>query len=85
MTDITITMDEREKTHGDFDDVAFAAQSIKEIIAKSALGSLSTQQQEALDMIATKIARISCGNPDEPDHWLDIEGYARLARESIDK
>jgi hypothetical protein len=28
---------------------------------------------------------IVSGNPNEPDHWLDIEGYARLGRESINK
>ena len=78
-------LEEREKTHGSFKNVSFTAQSIKEIIAESAAGSLSPQQHEALDLIATKIARIVSGNPDELDHWLDIEGYARIARESIDK
>jgi hypothetical protein len=78
-------IENRASTHGDFKNVSFVAQSIKEIIAESAAGRLSPQQHEALDLIATKIARIVSGNPDEPDHWLDIEGYARLARESINK
>jgi len=24
-----------------------------------------------------------CGNPNYPDHWKDIEGYARLVRDRI--
>ena len=40
---------------------------------------LDYTQQDALDMIARKVARILCGDPKEADHWRDIEGYARLA------
>ena len=36
-------------------------------------------QREALQMIASKIARILSGNHDEIDHWRDIAGYANLA------
>jgi hypothetical protein len=25
-----------------------------------------------------KMSRILCGNPNEPDHWRDIAGYATL-------
>jgi hypothetical protein len=34
--------------------------------------------RESLDMISNKIARIVNGNPSEPDHWIDIAGYATL-------
>jgi hypothetical protein len=34
-------------------------------------------------MIIHKIGRIVTGNPDVPDHWLDIEGYARLVRDRL--
>ena len=37
--------------------------------------------REALDMMACKISRILSGQATYADHWLDIEGYARLARE----
>ena len=44
---------------------------------------MSDSHAESLDMIASKLAQILAGNPNEADHWLDIEGYARLARERI--
>jgi hypothetical protein len=46
--------------------------------------NLTDVQREALEMILHKIGRIVTGNPNEPDHWLDIEGYARLARERLE-
>jgi len=76
MTDI---LQEREKTHGDFGTMAEASQEIKYTIYLYGK-KLSAQQREALDLIATKIARILTGNPDEPDHWDDIAGYARLGK-----
>ena len=71
-------LEERAKTHGHFCDVATSAQVIKSEINRA--DHLDFTQIEALDMIATKIARILHGNPNERDHWLDIEGYARLVR-----
>ena len=69
----------REATHGGFNDVAWMAQSIKETIrTTSKWDNLSTRQKEPLDLIATKMARIVCGNPDHADHWDDIAGYAHL-------
>ena len=77
------TLDAREKTHGDFEKVSMVAQEIKGIVSENATHTVSVEKREAIDMIATKIARIVCGNPNDPDHWLDIEGYARLVRERI--
>tara|TARA_R110002124_G_scaffold275530_1_gene446001 strand:+ start:225 stop:470 length:246 start_codon:yes stop_codon:yes gene_type:complete len=71
-------LEERARTHGHFCDVARSAQVIKSEVDKA--DHLDITQIEALDMIATKIARILHGNSNEPDHWLDIEGYARLVR-----
>ena len=73
---------ERARTHGNFGDVAESAQAIKSEIRKA--DHLSPAQIEALDLIATKIARILHGNPDDPDHWRDIAGYARLARRELE-
>jgi hypothetical protein len=33
-------------------------------------------------MIAVKLARILCGDPDFQDHWLDVIGYAKLAEKA---
>jgi hypothetical protein len=81
MTDISETLDERALTHGDFTAVAIQAQKIKTTFPPS----LPAAQNEALDLIATKIARICNGDNLEPDHWLDIEGYARLISERLKK
>ena len=35
-------------------------------------------QQECIDMILHKIARIGTGDPNKVDHWDDIAGYATL-------
>ena len=34
-------------------------------------------------MILRKIGRINAGDPNEPDHWLDLEGCARITRERL--
>ena len=82
MTDIEDVLNERGETHGDFSEVAYFAQRLREVFRQR--GQLiSDSHAESLDMIASKLARILAGNPNEPDHWLDIEGYARLARERI--
>lgn len=38
---------------------------------------------EALDMIASKLSRVICGDPDTADHWADIGGYAMLVYEDL--
>ena len=75
-------LNEREKTHGDWSRTAWTAQQIKRMWPAS--DKLQPGQREALDMIATKIARIVCGNPNEPDHWRDIAGYATLVAGNLD-
>lgn len=38
---------------------------------------LAYDQREALAMVAHKISRIMCGDPDYDDSWVDIAGYAQ--------
>ncbi len=75
---------ERRKTHGNYLNVAAKAQGIKHAIFMGGGGcvGLSSAQREAVEMIATKLARICCGDPNHRDHWDDIAGYAILAMES---
>lgn len=76
MTDI---LTEREKTHGDFYDVASMAQALKDAMRRGKNWKvLDDTQREALEMMASKIGRILSGNPHEVDHWRDIAGYAQL-------
>ena len=73
-------LDERETTHGPFMLTAFKAQQLKNVMAGGKhWNDLDDIQREALQMIASKIARILSGNFNEIDHWRDIAGYANLA------
>jgi hypothetical protein len=84
MTDnvnVNAILAERGKTHGKFEDHAKISQDLKTILHYSDNEKwelLSSDQKEALDMIAHKIARILNGNADYVDHWADIAGYATL-------
>jgi hypothetical protein len=46
-------------------------------------GTLPLDHQEALDMIASKIARIVIGDYDHVDSWVDIAGYATLVADRL--
>jgi transposase-like protein len=85
-TDVYAILDERATTYGSFISVALFAQEMKELI-RSALdeqnAGLQADHQEALDMIASKIARIIIGDPHHTDSWLDIAGYATLVADRI--
>jgi len=80
MTDINQTLEERQKTHGNFESHASISQKLKWIMKthSDSWVMLEDDQSEALEMIAHKIARILNGNPDTHDHWHDIAGYATL-------
>ncbi len=47
--------------------------------------ALYTYQQEALDMIFHKIARIINGDSNYVDSWVDIAGYAQLVVNQLEK
>jgi Domain of unknown function (DUF6378) len=72
---------EREKTHGDFKNVADISQRLKHLLDEYN-SNLINAQREALDMIAVKVARILAGDPRRTEHWNDIAGYARLGAEA---
>lgn len=72
---------ERGKTHGDWMRQAVIAQELKRVIADWDTAGIKPQQREALEMIAVKMSRILSGNPNEPDHWDDIAGYAVLGKQ----
>ena len=74
-------LETREQTHGNFALTSKVAQDLKNTY-RYGPQPLSSAQYEALDMICTKIARIMCGDPNHPEHWIDITGYAELGREA---
>lgn len=81
-----VLLNERGSTHGSFTDNARISQTMKRYFRENGWESLSSVQQEALDMIALKISRILSGKADEADHWADIQGYAKLAsKDALDQ
>jgi len=71
-------LDEREKTHGNFDDVADVYAHLIETIRDAQLTETTTL---ALSMIFQKCARVIAGDQRFSDHWADIAGYAELCRQ----
>lgn len=78
--DANTLIQERAVSRGSFLEVAESAQELKRFsrnIAKTTL--LQLAEQEALDNICTKIARITNRKSDyDLDSWQDIAGYATL-------
>jgi hypothetical protein len=87
--DIQATLDERKKTHGEFENVARCATLLRQALTqcliefhKGSANHLSYTQREALCMICSKIGRIVAGNANYKEHWHDIAGYAKLAEQA---
>lgn len=79
-------LNEREATHGDYRDMSAIAQGLKGLVRSGpSWDKLSQDQRETVEMWCTKIARIVSGNPNEPDHWRDVSGYANLVYERLVK
>lgn len=80
------TLSNRGKTHGEWSDQARISQGIKDLCRQgSSFDKLSPMQKETLDMWAVKMSRIVEGNPNEIDHWLDVEGYGKITRIRMEK
>lgn len=78
------TLKERGSRYGKFTDHARVTQNIKRAICDSPNGdTLPDDMQEALAMIAHKLGRIMCGDPEYADSWHDIAGYAKLVEDRL--
>jgi len=77
---------EREATHGPFPCTAAVAQQIKTALrwgAGERWHEMPAEIREALETMATKMARVVCGDWRHEDHLGDVGGYAFLARATI--
>jgi riboflavin biosynthesis pyrimidine reductase len=90
MTEVNIQniLAERGRTHGSFDNQARMAQLLKRTLRDTYVtGGVKIPrtfvQEDALDMICHKLARIVCGNANVKDHWVDIAGYATLIANTL--
>ena len=80
-------LDERGKRYGTFEGHAEIAQFYKTGLMgflDSRNKFLANDQQEALDMIFHKIARIINGDANYADSWVDIAGYAKLVADRLE-
>lgn len=84
---VDVILNERGKRYGTFEGHAEIAQFYKTGLMgflDSRNKFLANDQQEALDMIFHKIARIINGDPDYADSWIDIAGYAKLVADRLE-
>jgi len=85
--DIDQTLTERGARYGLFMGHAEIAQELKALIRlhlEQRNKILLPDQQEALDMICHKIARIINGDANYSDSWLDIAGYSKLIADRLE-
>jgi hypothetical protein len=79
-----VTIPNRDHQHGGIEAVGDVSQYIKLAMRDGRnWESLTAGEQEALDMIAHKIARILSGaDPHDHQHWEDVAGYAQAVMRS---
>lgn len=76
---------DREKTHGKYNEQSATAQRLKSVMRNTPNWSkMPDFMQEALEMIATKMARIGHGDYMHVDSHEDIAGYATLSAREIE-
>jgi hypothetical protein len=69
----------REDIYGDFTIVGITSQMLKSTLRLGkSWNTLTPEQRESLELTCNKLSRIVNGDPNYPDSWLDISGYARL-------
>ena len=86
-TDINNILQERGSRYGSFENHAKICQTLKAVINTNLISldkHLSPDQQQALDVICDKIARMINGDPDYIDNWIDIAGYAKLVSDRLE-
>ena len=74
-------------TYGKFENLAEVSQRFKDslhyfLITRNKY--LAPDQQEAMELIFHKFARIVNGDPDHIDNWKDIAGYATLVSDRLE-
>lgn len=80
------TLAERHGQYGHYTYVSKTSQLLKRTIRESPnYQTMPAYMNESLDMICNKLSRILCGNYYLRDSWLDIEGYAKLVTDELDK
>jgi hypothetical protein len=86
ITNINEMLAGREARYGTFEGHANISQTIKDDMRNHpGWERLVSDQREALEMIAHKIARILNGDPNYADNWVDLGGYPTLVANRLEK
>lgn len=81
--DLPESVPDRQATHGDYASYCHAVAAISAAVECSLVKPLGHVPEESLNMIIRKVARITTGDPNFVDHWLDIAGYATRMAEHL--
>lgn len=72
-------MPDRRKTHGDYVAGCAFTQGVKSLLrATPNWDAMTPTAKETIEMIIHKVHRVTSGDPDHEDHWVDIRDYADL-------
>jgi len=83
--DVEELIEEREHTHGDFEESSEYVQNAKTLMHKTPNWiELDGDQKESLHMIQHKIGRILYGDHNFLENWRDISGYATLVKQRLE-
>lgn len=86
MAEIADVLEERGGRYGDFMAQSYITMQLKDVVrCRKGWEKLCSDQQEAIEMILVKIARILNGDPNYIDNWDDIQGYAALVSQRLAK
>lgn len=85
-SDIDVTLARRGNNYGDFSENASVAQYLKDGLHEAdSWFAAPDYVREATDMILSKLARCFSGNTLYVDNWTDIQGYAKLVEDRLNK
>lgn len=77
-------LEERGHSHGDVVEQMRVSDDIKKAMKDCMdFHTLNPVTRECLDMIAFKMSRIIVGDETFHDHWIDIQGYAKLGEKNV--
>ena len=80
------TLNQRGQVYGMFINNATVAQGLKKQIRLCPqFHDLDADMQESIEVIMSKIARATTGNPEYIDNWRDIAGYAQMIIDRLEK
>lgn len=78
-TQVEKTLAKRGPKYGKFIDQAAVSQTLKEVMwSTPGWAKLAYDQREAFEMVAVKISRALCGDPNHIDNFVDLAGYSTL-------